>query len=103
MNKKTILVTGAAGFIGFHLTRRLCEEGHHVVGIDNLNDYYDVQLKRDRLTQLDPYSKSSLFEFHKMDIADLSDLEKIFKETKIDIVLNCTLLEILYFLNYSFK
>ena len=85
---KNILVTGVAGFIGFHLTKRLCEEGHHVVGIDNLNDYYDVQLKRDRLTQLDPYNKSSLFEFHKMDIADLSDLEKIFKETKIDIVIN---------------
>jgi len=88
VNKKTILVTGAAGFIGFHLTKRLCEEGHHVVGLDNLNDYYDVQLKRDRLTQLDPYNKSSLFEFHKMDIANLSDLEKIFKETKIDIVIN---------------
>ena len=87
MHKK-ILVTGAAGFIGFHLTKRLCEEGHHVVGIDNLNDYYDVQLKRDRLAQLDPYNKSSLFEFHKIDIADLSDLQKIFKETKIDIVIN---------------
>ena len=89
MNSKLkILVTGVAGFIGFHLTKRLCDEGHHVIGIDNLNDYYDVQLKRDRLTQLDPYNKSGLFKFHKIDIADLSDLEEIFKETKIDIVIN---------------
>ena len=81
-------MTGVAGFIGFHLTKRLCDEGHHVIGVDNLNDYYDVQLKRDRLTQLDPYNKSGLFKFHKIDIADLSGLEEIFKETEIDIVIN---------------
>ena len=47
-----VLVTGAAGFIGFHLSKRLVAEGHTVVGIDNLNDYYSVQLKKDRLAQL---------------------------------------------------
>ena len=89
MNSKLkILVTGVAGFIGFHLTKRLCDEGHHVIGIDNLNDYYDVQLKRDRLTQLNVFVETGLFKFHKIDIADLSDLEEIFKETKIDIVMN---------------
>ena len=89
MNSKLkILVTGVAGFIGFHLTKRLCDEGCYVIGVDNLNDYYDVQLKRDRLTQLNVFVETGLFKFHKIDIADLSDLEEIFKETKIDIVIN---------------
>jgi len=48
-----ILVTGAAGFIGFHLSKRLCKEGYTVIGIDNINDYYDVQLKKDRLSILE--------------------------------------------------
>ena len=87
-NKLKILVTGAAGFIGFHLTRRLCDEGHYVVGVDNLNDYYDVQLKKNRLAQLDIFIESGLFCFQKMDIANLSDLEAIFNETKFDIVIN---------------
>ena len=47
-----VLITGAAGFIGFHLARRLLEQGHTVVGLDNLNDYYSVQLKQDRIAQL---------------------------------------------------
>jgi UDP-glucuronate 4-epimerase len=51
-NTKVYLVTGAAGFIGFHLSRRLLSEGCTVIGLDNLNDYYDVQLKRDRLAIL---------------------------------------------------
>ncbi|MBY7247255.1 NAD-dependent epimerase/dehydratase family protein [Enterobacter hormaechei] len=60
------LVTGAGGFIGFHVSQRLLKDGHHVVGIDNLNDYYDVSLKQARLNLL----QSSLFTFHKMDLAD---------------------------------
>ena len=83
-----ILITGVAGFIGFHLTRRLCDEGHYVVGVDNLNDYYDVQLKKDRLAQLDVFIESGLFSFQKIDIADFSDLEAIFEKAEIDIVIN---------------
>ena len=52
---KKVLVTGSAGFIGFHLTRALLELSYHVTGIDNLNDYYDPQLKRHRLNVLDKY------------------------------------------------
>ena len=54
MNKK-ILVTGAAGFIGFHLVNKLCNVGYNVIGIDNLNDYYDVNLKENRLKELKPH------------------------------------------------
>ena len=86
--KLKILVTGVAGFIGFHITKRLCDEGHYVIGVDNLNDYYDVQLKKDRLAQLDVFVDRGLFLFKKIDIADLSDLEEIFDETKFDIVIN---------------
>lgn len=60
------LVTGAAGFIGFHVSKRLLEAGHQVVGIDNLNDYYDVSLKQARLELL----AQPGFQFHKIDLAD---------------------------------
>ncbi|MDH7567797.1 MAG: NAD-dependent epimerase/dehydratase family protein, partial [Clostridiales bacterium] len=48
-NRKTILLTGSAGFIGFHLSNRLLKEGYSVIGVDNLNNYYDVELKKSRL------------------------------------------------------
>ncbi|MCL4111984.1 UNVERIFIED_CONTAM: hypothetical protein GTU68_062415, partial [Idotea baltica] len=79
-----ILVTGAAGFIGFHTTQRLLKDGKTVVGIDNLNDYYDVQLKRDRLKTLQDHER---FEFHQIDITDLPALEKLF-EDPFDAVVN---------------
>jgi UDP-glucuronate 4-epimerase len=70
-----ILVTGAAGFIGYHLAKRFCERGDEVLGIDNLNDYYDVSLKQARLRQLEPFKN---FSFMKMDIADRPAMEALF-------------------------
>jgi len=80
-----ILVTGAAGFIGMHLSKRLLERGDEVVGIDNLNDYYDVQLKHDRLKQLENFDK---FTFIKMDMADRDAMAALFKEQQFNRVMN---------------
>jgi UDP-glucuronate 4-epimerase len=80
-----ILVTGAAGFIGFHLSKRLCKDGYSVVGVDNINDYYDVQLKKDRLSILE---KSENFRFHKIDLNDVEGLKLIFEKTQFDTVIN---------------
>lgn len=74
-----ILVTGAAGFIGSHLSERLLARGDQVVGLDNLNDYYDVALKEARLARLIPHPN---FEFHKQDIADRVAVERVFEGTK---------------------
>ncbi len=80
-----ILVTGAAGFIGYHLSRRFLEAGHTVVGLDCLNDYYDVQLKKDRLKQLEPYSG---FTFAHLDMADDDRMDALFAEQKFTHVVN---------------
>lgn len=74
-----ILVTGAAGFIGFHLCQRLCEEGHSVTGIDNLNDYYDPALKDARLARLAALPN---FRFQKMDIADREAMDTLFRSIR---------------------
>ena len=71
------LITGCAGFIGFHLSKKLLEEGGFVIGIDNLNNYYDPQLKKERLKILEQYDN---FSFSQVDIADYQELEKVFKE-----------------------
>lgn len=84
MDKK-ILITGAAGFIGFHLSKRLLNDGCTVVGIDNLNDYYDPQLKRDRLKQLESYDR---FSFIKMDLADRVAMADLFKTHQFTHVVN---------------
>ncbi len=76
-----ILVTGVAGFIGFNLTKKLISEGHHVIGIDNLNEYYDPELKHNRLKIL---TESNNFSFHKMDLCDYRGMENLFKTYKID-------------------
>jgi UDP-glucuronate 4-epimerase len=75
-----ILVTGAVGFIGFHLSRRLLERGHNVVGLDNLNDYYDVNLKFDRLKQLEGRED---FRFVRMDIEDRDAIAKLFLDEQL--------------------
>ena len=86
--KKNILVTGSAGFIGYHLVNKLCLNGHKVFGVDNLNSYYDVQLKRNRLKELKLHINSKSFTFCKLDIANLSELENCFKKNKFDIIIN---------------
>ena len=79
------LVTGAAGFIGFHVAQRLCEQGHEVIGIDNLNDYYDVNLK---LARLDVLASISLFSFIKLDLADREGVAQLFVEEKFNRVIH---------------
>ena len=79
-----ILVTGSAGFIGYHLSKRLLDEGYSVIGIDNLNDYYDPQLKKDRLAQL----TNDNFTFIKSDIENSSVINEVFNEYKPKIVIN---------------
>ncbi len=80
-----IIVTGAAGFIGFHLCKRLSEEGFEVKGIDNLNSYYDVTLKYARVKILNQFEN---FSFTKLDIAEKNDLEKYFENEKPEYVIN---------------
>jgi len=81
----TILVTGAAGFIGFHLARRLLQQEQSVVGLDNVNDYYDVSLKQARLDEL---NKLRGFRFVRLDIAERDELDRLFAASKFDVVVN---------------
>lgn len=78
------LVTGAAGFIGFHACKRLLQAGHEVVGLDNMNDYYDVNLKQARLDLL----QSPLFSFHKIDLADREGIAQLFAHEKFNRVIH---------------
>ncbi|MCF8267380.1 MAG: NAD-dependent epimerase [Ignavibacteriales bacterium] len=97
---KKILITGAAGFIGFHLLNRLISEGYEIIGMDNLNDYYDPALKFDRLTECgiskseltaNRICKSTLYQnyrFIRLDLLDISSLLSLFEEEKFDYVLH---------------
>lgn len=82
---KKVLITGAAGFIGFHLSMRLLEEGHKVIGLDNLNEYYDIDLKKNRLELLKGYD---CFSFKKMDILDKKSLDYMFEMECFDYVIH---------------
>ncbi len=79
------LVTGAAGFIGFYVSKRLCELGYEVVGLDNLNDYYETKLKHDRLELLKPYAN---FRFVTMDLSDRESISDFFKTEKFNRVIH---------------
>ncbi|KKZ09939.1 MAG: hypothetical protein TQ37_10615 [Candidatus Synechococcus spongiarum 15L] len=80
-----VLVTGAAGFIGFHLSRALLQANMPVVGLDNCNDYYSPQLKRDRLAQLQPWPR---FRFVEMDLARAGDCAALFAQTRFSAVVH---------------
>ena len=96
-----ILVTGAAGFIGYHLVKTLIEDNHEVIGLDNINDYYSTNLKFDRLNELGIYKDSAKdflslngstlfqnFKFIRMNLEDRENLPKLFKDQKFDVVCN---------------
>jgi len=99
-NNKTSLVTGAAGFIGFWLSERLIAEGWNVVGLDNINDYYDVNLKYARLQELGidrekiaynkivENSENKNFVFIKLNLEDTEDIAKLFDNYEFDVVCN---------------
>ncbi|MDB2557599.1 NAD-dependent epimerase [Luminiphilus sp.] len=83
-----ILVTGAAGFIGFHLTMALLSRGDTVIGVDNINDYYDSELKLDRLREIDKHTKRDSFTFLNLDIADRNAMAILFADYEFDVVVN---------------
>src|SRR5690554_3934836 len=99
---QTILVTGAAGFIGFHLCKQLLALGYEVLGLDNINDYYDVRLKYGRLAELGIAADNNLaynhivtgekysdrFQFIKLNLEDRENLPTFFQQHKIDMVCN---------------
>ena len=80
-----ILVTGVAGFIGYHLAQRLLHDGFQVYGIDNLNDYYEVSLKTDRLAQLESAPK---FSFQHLDVSDRQEMGQLFRNQSWDGVIH---------------
>lgn len=85
MTDVPILVTGAAGFIGFHLCQRLLKDGHKIIGLDNLNDYYDPKLKQARLDQLTPYPE---FRFIQADLADTDAIRHTFADNSFQAVIH---------------
>ena len=92
---KHVLVTGAAGFIGFHLSKRLLKEGYKVTGFDNVNDYYDVTLKYGRMKELgvdhdnlDDQDPNAAFQFVKGELSDKEEMESLFSDNNFDVVVN---------------
>ncbi len=85
LKNKKILITGVAGFVGYHLSNRLISEDFNVVGIDNLNDYYDVELKKSRLSNLNDCSN---FKFIRTDLVEREKITELFAQEKFEIVIN---------------
>ncbi len=81
----SILVTGAAGFIGYHLTKKTLNKNKEVIGIDNINSYYDISLKKDRINKL---KKNKKFSFYKVDLSNYKKLNNIVKKNKIKIIVH---------------
>ena len=90
MYKYNILITGVAGFIGFHVAKKLMNKNYKVIGLDNINDYYDVNLKKNRLKELKKYSKYRKFnfDFKKIDLVNKKSIKNLFKNNKINIVIH---------------
>jgi UDP-glucuronate 4-epimerase len=82
---KNILITGVAGFIGYHLSKKLLQQGYNIIGVDNINDYYDVNLKNSRLEE---FQNNKNFTFYKVDIADYKAISNIFKTQEFDIIIH---------------
>jgi len=82
---RTVLVTGAAGFIGYHLAERLLQDGRHVVGIDNVNPYYDIRLKEARLARLEKYPH---FQFDRVDLSDREGVRRVFEDNHLSRVVH---------------
>jgi len=85
MNRTKVVITGVAGFIGLHCAKHLAQQGYNVLGLDNLNDYYDIDLKHARLKQLEAFENIS---FEKVDVADYPALENHFKSFQPDYVIH---------------
>lgn len=85
---RNVLVTGCAGFIGMHTALALLEQGDVVFGIDNLNDYYSPQLKRDRIKAIESSPHAASFQFDAVDVADLAKLTELFKTRQFDVVIH---------------
>ena len=86
MTEKTVLVTGGAGFIGYHLTKKLLNDGYRIVSVDNMNDYYDPHLKEDRIRDIGNHGGSYIF--IPVDIADKEALNQVFDQYQPDVVVN---------------
>lgn len=89
LNLQKILITGAAGFIGYHVTKKLlAAKNFEIIGLDNLNSYYDVKLKKDRISDIFEFDDENLFKFYELDIVDSSSLKELFKRIKFDTVIH---------------
>ena len=87
-NKKIILITGAAGFIGSSIAQKLLSENYHVIGIDNINGYYNPFLKQKRIKNIEQIDQNNCWRFLKVNIDDPKKIDKIFEEYQPNIVIN---------------